>query len=127
MTLIDNITSQPNQLQNLVLPDNTIITNFNMLYMDNNQGWFMSLVYGSFVLNNYRVVVNPNILKAFIGVIPFGIGCDTVDGYEDLFINDFSSGRASLYLLDEDDIAEALASLNPGYNTLTPGFIPYVG
>jgi len=64
----------------------------------------MSLVYGTFVLNNYRVVVSPNCLRAFRGVIPFGIACDTTDGYEDLFINDFSNGRASLYLLNSDDV-----------------------
>ena len=125
MTLIDNITSSPNQQMNLILPDNSVITDFTMTYMDNPQAWFMSMTYGSFVINNFLVSVNPNMLSQFDGVIPFGIGCDTTDGYEPIFINDFSNGRASLYLLDEDDIEEVLETLTPGYNSVMPGFIPW--
>jgi hypothetical protein len=125
MTLIDNITAQPSQKMNLILPDNTIISDFYLTYMDDNQGWFFGLTYGTFVINNMRLVVNPNILRAFNRVIPFSLGVDTTDGYENLFINDFSTRRASLYLLDADDITEVESRLDPGYNALTPGFIPW--
>ncbi len=125
MTLINNITAQPSQQMNLILPDNTIIKDFYLTYMDNNQGWFFGLTYGNFVINNMRLVVNPNILREFNRVIPFSLGCDTVDGYENLFINDFSNVRASLYLLDQDDIADVESRLNPGYNALMPGFIAW--
>lgn len=104
MTLINNITEQPSQKVDLILPDNSVIKDFYMQYMDNNQGWFFGLTYGTFVLNGMRAVVSPNILRAFRNVIPFGLGLNTIDGYESLFINDFSNGRASLYLLNANDV-----------------------
>ncbi len=104
MTLINAIGAQAGQQIDLILPDNSVITGFKMQYMDNNQGWFFSLTYKTFVINNMRVVVSPNILRAFRNVIPFGLALDTTDGYENLFINDFSNGRASLYLLDAADV-----------------------
>lgn len=104
MTLINAITQQPGQKIDLILPDNSVVTDFTMQYMDVNQGWFFSLTYGTFVINNMRVTVSPNILRASRRVIPFGLALDTLDGYESLFINDFSNGRASLYLLNPADV-----------------------
>lgn len=104
MTLVNAITQQPNQKINLILSDNSVIQNFIMQYMDGNQGWYFSLVYGTFVINNMRAVVSPNMIRFAKGVVPFGLGIDTTDGYESLFIDDFSKGRASLYLLDETDV-----------------------
>lgn len=122
MTLINAITNQPVQSINIILPDTTVVP-FQLQYMDLPQMWFFSLP--TFNINNMALVVNPNILRSFNRVLNFSLGLDTTDGYESLFINDFSNGRASLYLLDADDIAEVEARLNPGYDTVMPGFIPW--
>lgn len=106
MTLIDAVTNQPNQQINLILPDTTIVP-FILQYMDGNQGWFFSMP--SLNINNMALVVSPNCLRDFRRVIDFGLALDTNDGYESVFINDFTNGRASLYLLDAEDVADVEA------------------
>jgi hypothetical protein len=72
--------------------------------MRQNQGWYYSIVYGNFVLNNRRVVAGINILRAFRNILPFGFACTTTDKYEPIYIDDFKNGRANFYLLDSTDI-----------------------
>ncbi len=105
MRLINSITSDAKPKIDLVLPDSTVAS-LTLKYIDNQQGWYADLTYGTFAYKGFRLTVNPNILRAFRRIIPFGLALTTTDGYEALFINDFSNGRASLYLLDEVDVIE---------------------
>ncbi len=45
-------------------------------------------------------------LRQFRNIIPFGLACVIADGFEPVYQDDFTSGRASLYLLNEADVAE---------------------
>jgi hypothetical protein len=83
-----------------------------LVYMESQQGWYYSLTYGNFILNNRRLVVGVNMLRAFRGLIPFGFACTTKDGYEPVFKTDFSSGRAKFFLLDSIDIQSVETVLN---------------
>ncbi|RTL04651.1 hypothetical protein EKK58_10095 [Candidatus Dependentiae bacterium] len=103
MRLITSFTADPTQSISLVLDDGSKV-NFTMRYISNQVGWFYSIEYGSFVVNNRRIVTSPNMLRAFRGIINFGIGVSTADGYEPIYIDDFSNGRASFYLLNEADV-----------------------
>jgi hypothetical protein len=105
MTLIDSITDQANQTIGLILDSGVKIT-MTLVYKSNQQGWFYSLSQGSVSLfKNRRMVASPNMLRAFRDVLPFGLACATSDGYEPIFADDFSSGRAKLYLLNAADLA----------------------
>lgn len=103
MTFINSITNSAKQTIGLVLNDSSKVT-LNLEYISNQQGWFYSFTYGNFTVNNRRMVTSPNLLREFRGIIPFGLACSTSDGYEPIFIDDFSSGRAAFYLLDADDV-----------------------
>lgn len=105
MRQINTISDAPNQNTVIVLDDGTKI-NFTMNYFANQQGWFYSINYNNsqFVANNRRMVTSPNMLNAFQNIIPFGLSVTTTDGYEPIFIDDFITGRASLYVLDEADV-----------------------
>lgn len=111
MTIITGITAGAKQAMTLQLPDGSKAS-FYMEYIDGQQGWFYSLTLGSFSVSYRRMVVNPNMLRAFRGIIDFGLSCMTTDMYEPIFINDFSTGRAKLYLLDSSDIEEVESILN---------------
>jgi hypothetical protein len=105
MNLIDSITSDANQEINVVLDNGTRIV-LTIIYKTNQSGWFYSISYGSiFNVNNRRVVTSPNMLRAFRDILPFGLACATDDGSEPVFIDDFSTGRAKMYSLNETDIA----------------------
>lgn len=103
MTWLNVITIDPNQSMILNLPDGSSAS-FYMGYFDGQKGWFYSLTYGTFALYNRRVVTGVNMLRGFRNLLPFGLSCTTKDGYEPIYQNDFSSGRASMYLLNTVDV-----------------------
>lgn len=106
MKKIGTITDAPNQNVVIVLDDGTKI-NLVLNYYSNQSGWFYSFNYnnGQFIVNNRRLVTSPNMLYAFQNIIPFGIAVTTTDGYEPIFIDDFITGRASFYVLNQLDVA----------------------
>lgn len=104
----------------MVLDDGTRV-NMSLSFWPSQQGWFYSLVYGDFEVNNRRIVNSPNLLRQFRSIIPFGICCTIIDGYEPVYQNDFTAGRASLYVLNSSDIL-----LTETLITITlPNFVGY--
>ncbi len=103
MKQITSITNDANQLLTMVLDDGTRV-NMTLSYWPAQLGWFYSLTYGAFEVSNRRMVNSPNMLRQFRSIIPFGLCCTVLDGYELLYQNDFTSGRASLYVLNPEDI-----------------------
>ena len=114
MTLITSITDSANQTLGLLLEDGSKVT-LNLTYKSNQQGWFYSLTWGSISMNNRRLVASPNLLRAFRDIIPFGFACVTSDGYEPIFIDDFSTGRAKFYLLNSTDIGLVETTIIPAF------------
>jgi hypothetical protein len=51
-------------------------------------------------------------LRAFRNILPFGLACTVADGMEPVFLTDFSEGRASIYLLQAEDIDTVEAFIN---------------
>ena len=84
-----------------------------MEYRDNQRGWFYTLSYPAkgFQTVNRRLVASPNFLRAFRNVLPFGMTCKTTDGAEPILLNDFVSGRVSVYVLNTADVAKAEAAI----------------
>ena len=113
MTQITGITLNPKQSLTLVLTNGGQATLY-LEYMNGQQGWFYNISYGTWVSGYRRLTVSANLLRAFRNIIPFGLGVMTTDGYEPIFINDFQNGRASLFLLNQSDMAsfEGILSVN---------------
>ncbi len=106
MLQIQNITNDPLQSQNFILPDGTsmqIVMQFNPLQF----GWFIqSLTYGTFVLQGRRICVSPNMLHQFKNILPFGLACFSNSKREPNQQNDFTSGAATLYVLTAAEVAQ---------------------
>lgn len=115
MKQITSISDDVKQTMTFVLDDGSKV-NLSLQYISANQGWFMSLVYGTvFSVSNRRIVNSPNMLRAFRNVIPFGIACIVTDGLEPIYQTDFSSLRATLYILNSTDIAYIENTILPSY------------
>lgn len=65
----------------------------------------MDIQYENFTAKGLKIVRGPNILARHINTLPFGLSVVVSDNYEPFLINDFVSGRVSLFLLDSDDVA----------------------
>jgi len=111
MRIINEITDEPRQKHTLTLDDGSSVE-FEIVYIRNQRGWFYSYTYGDFVIVNQRLVVSPNLIRKYKNILPFGFACTTTDGYEPVNQDDFSTKRASFYLLNQEDVAAVEVFIN---------------
>lgn len=122
MNLITNITDDVNQTSGIILDDGSTVQ-VTLSYIPAQKGWFISFSYGYFEVDLMRVVVSPNLLRKFRKIIPFGIAVTTLDGYEVVNQNDFTSGRASMYFLNSNDVTQTETLIITTLPTLLGNFI----
>lgn len=104
MKLITGITVIPKQSMTLILENGTQAP-FYMEYIDQNQGWYLSVSYPGWIGVTYmRMTVNGNLLRKWKNLIPFGLAILTRDLYEPIKIDDFARKRAKLYLLNQAEV-----------------------
>lgn len=73
-------------------------------YNSSRQGWFLDLVSDNFKLYGIRITSVPNILRQWKNKLGFGVGVICENNSEPFLLEDFNTGRSSLYLLDLDDL-----------------------
>lgn len=103
MTLIDNITSQSNQVTQVVLADGSIMT-LTLIFTAAIQRWTFHVQHPKLVLSGLNLCLHPNILREWRNLIPFGLACNTITGVDPIDVEAFSSGRAQLYALSAADV-----------------------
>lgn len=114
MTKLDSLTADPKQSLKIPVETGELVT-LTLEFVASQRGWFYSIEYQGWTgVSRRRLVNSPNMLRQFRGVIPFGLACYVTDGQEPIFIDDFSSGRAQVYLLenetDKDTMEGVIAS-----------------
>lgn len=105
MKTFTEITNEPKQKFVLVGEDNENI-NFSLRYNPTQMSWEFDLAFEDFTLNGKKITNSPNMLREHINVLNFGLGCNVSDGSEPYLLNDFSTGRATLYLLTESEVTQ---------------------
>lgn len=103
MKQITSITAEPKQRFSVRLDDSSMV-NIKLEYSDANRCWFMDINYGGYESTCIQVTNSPNILRQIKNLYNFGIGCSVTDGTEPWFVDDFITGRASLYVLNKADV-----------------------
>jgi hypothetical protein len=76
--------------------------------------WFMDITFKTFTMNGYKITRSPDILASYANVIPFGLMVLTTDLSDPFLINDFTSGRTFLYLMNSAEVTEMEALINAG-------------
>jgi len=105
MRKITNITDEPKQSFDLILDDNTVYK-FALEYNDLVQSWTYSLENENFTVFGRKLVASPNILRQFKNIIPFGLFVESTDLLDPFNIKDFSTGRISIFILNETEVDE---------------------
>lgn len=106
MLLVQQVTSNPLQKQNLILPNGNTLE-LVIYFRPQQVGWFVNdLIYGEFVLHGLRITNSPNMLNQWRNLIPFGLGCFSTANREPSQAEDFSSGASKLYVLTEVEVTE---------------------
>lgn len=103
MKQITTLTNSPKQRHQLVLDDNETV-NFLLYYSARQQAWYFDFTYKETSAKCLKAVLTPNALRCFRRTIPFGIAFDT-NGYVEPFqLDDFSTGRVKMYVLNSEDV-----------------------
>lgn len=104
MYQITNITDDPKQKLNVVLPDGVSIAQLSLRYLANLRSWYMDVLYEDISIKNRRICSSPNLLRQWNNVLPFGLACYTTDDSDPFFIDDFENGRCGLLVLTPDEL-----------------------
>ena len=104
MIQLTKITNQATQNFNLVSETGEVIS-FSLRYLPRVAGWVFDCSFGNFSIKGARLTISPNTLRGYRNIIDFGLMCVSTDGYEPQYLNDFVTGRVTLYLLNPTDVA----------------------
>lgn len=105
MNVITTLTNHPNQQHELVL-ENRESANFRLYFLARQMSWYYDITYKDITINCNKVVLTPNSLRQFRRIIPFGIAFYTDGEVEPFKIDDFSSGRIKMGILNSDEVIE---------------------
>ena len=114
MNRITGLTRNASQKFTIADPNGGGDITITLNYRPRVQGWFIDIAFKTFALNGYKITRGPNILGKFRNVLPFGLGVTVSDNYEPFLINDFESGRVSLFLLTSTEVAEVVTLIAGG-------------
>lgn len=107
MILIDNLNDAADQQTSLQMADGTVGT-LELFFRGSIQRWTFDFTHEQFpngALQGQMLCVHPNILRNFKNLLSFGLSVVSADGGDPVDIEDFASGRISLYLLDASEVA----------------------
>jgi hypothetical protein len=98
---VENLIGAGNQSTSILLADGSTVK-IRLRYAAGVERWFVDVSYPKIQLelNGLGVCVHPNLLRNWRAVIPFGIAVTSLDGADPVRMDDFSSGRISIYVLD---------------------------
>ena len=106
MLRINQITSYPNQSQNVVLPDGTFFS-IQIEFVPMQLGWFITnFAYQTFTLSGLRICVLPDLLYQFKNLVPFGLACATNEKREPTQQQDFASNAFQLYVVTQQEVEQ---------------------
>ena len=80
-------------------------------FMPSQSMWMADFSYLDFDLKGIALNNAPNILRGYKDIIPFGIACNSNDGIDPRYIDDFSLQRCNLYLLTFDEVEQIESGL----------------
>lgn len=103
MHQITTLTNEPIQRHQLVL-DNNDTVDFRLYFSSRTQCWYFDFAYKELSVKCSKVVLSPNLLRNFRRIIPFGIAFASDGSTEPFRLDDFSSNRIKMYVLNSEDI-----------------------
>jgi len=111
MVSITGLSSSPFQTLNIADPNGGGDISFTFYYRPRTQCWYFDVAFKTFTAKGMKIVRGPDILSRHSNQIPFGLFVAVSDNFEPYLINDFYTGRVTLYLLttaERDDIGEKI-------------------
>lgn len=103
MQLLNQITNSAKQQYTLNTSEGESF-DFLLKYNPVQSSWVYDIIYNDFFVYNRQLTISPNCLYQYKNILPFGLACSSSDGGEPQNIEDFSSGRVQLRVLNSADV-----------------------
>jgi hypothetical protein len=104
MVQIDNLTDDADQKTTIVLEDGSSVT-LELFFRPAIERWTVDVTYGTeLIVKGMTLTLHPNILRGWRNLIPFGMMVYSIDGGDPYYIDDFSSQRIKLYIMDSTEV-----------------------
>lgn len=100
---ITGITPHPSQVFTIDDPGGGLIK-FRLLFKPRLRAWFIDIESNSLTLYGLRLVLCQNLLYQYRRNITFGLSVLAPDGVPPMLIDDFTTGRVEIYLLDSSEV-----------------------
>lgn len=97
--VINNLTTQAVQTTIALLSDGSSVT-LTFRYRPAIQRWTVDVERDTFIAKGIGLATNPNLLRLWRKVIPFGLAVATADGTDPFMADDLESGRVTVTMLD---------------------------
>lgn len=106
MLTLNGIRAVPSQKFNTTISQGLI--SFQLYFRPTIKMWMIDITFNGFIVNSIRVCNSPNLLGQFTNLLPFGLMTSVGEniGYEPSLIDDFSSKRVTLNILDQSEISQ---------------------
>lgn len=110
MVQVTGLGAVPVQTFSMQSPNGDGVIYFTLSFRPRVRSWFLDIKLGNYAVNGFKLLRGPNVFRQYRNTFGFGITIATTDMSEPAMINDFSSGRVTMYLLTggECDSIESL-------------------
>lgn len=102
MKTITGLSATP--LQRFQFPVNDEVAEFVLKYRPAIQFWYLDCIVGNIEIYNTRVCHNLNLYAQYSDILNWGIYISVNGIVEPILIDDFSTGRAMINIIDQDEI-----------------------
>lgn len=105
MKLLTNITSDPHQ-EHIIQLDEDIEITINLRFLLNMQIWLLDVEYKEQVKSGFKLSLGVQHINNINWPFDFAILDTDNSGIDPFKVNDFSSGRIELYLIEPNELAD---------------------
>ncbi len=105
MKQINTITSDAVQSFQVPLDDGGTVY-FKLYFYITQNSWFFDFTYNDYTCNGSRVVLTPNALRHLKNILPFGIAFLCEKQVEPFKLDDFSTGRITMNILNKEEVQQ---------------------
>ena len=106
MQQITSLTSDSKQRMTLTLEDNQGSVEFALYFMPTQYSWYYDFIFNDYKSCGNKVVLNVNALRHLRKILPFGLMFQAEGNIEPFKIDDFSSQRVQMYVLNKEDVEQ---------------------
>lgn len=103
MRQILEFTSHPFQTARIPLEDKSGFAQITLYWAPTQLSWYFDIQYNEKVSKGNKLVLGPNILRAFSNIFPFGLMVVSDDLIEPFQITDFTTQRVKVFILNSTE------------------------